>query len=262
MAVSVRQMSLIVATLGALSFIFGIVVENKRLAAGIPIPGKSGVVCKQICSSLCPLLKFHFLRLLQHVLVYWGISSIFAVMANSHGADSVDSQISSAFVSLDSALFWLLSLMSADNAREGYFDEVESDCKGEHGQPAAGIPIPGKSGVVCKQICSSLCPLLKFHFLRLLQHFLQHFCCYGQQSRSRFSRLANFKVTSSQIARLLGGGAFVSLDSALFWLLSLVSADNAREGYFDEVESDCKGEHGQVLTDEYDDASAHLKGAA
>lgn len=33
---------------------------------------------------------------------------------------------------------------------------------------------------------------------------------------------------------LLGGGAFVSLDSALFWLVALMLADNAREDHFDE----------------------------
>ncbi|KAI4316241.1 hypothetical protein L6164_024240 [Bauhinia variegata] len=33
---------------------------------------------------------------------------------------------------------------------------------------------------------------------------------------------------------LLGGGAFVSLDSSLFWLVTLMLADNARDDYFDE----------------------------
>ena len=60
---------------------------------------------------------------------------------------------------------------------------------------------------------------------------------------------------------LLGGGAFVSLDSALFWLVSLMLADNAREDYFDEVENGCKAEPGQVLTDD-PDAPAYLKGSA
>lgn len=48
---------------------------------------------------------------------------------------------------------------------------------------------------------------------------------------------------------LLGGGAFVSLDSALFWLVALMLADNAREDYFDEVGNGpkAKGVEGQVL---------------
>nr|XP_016441509.1 PREDICTED: uncharacterized protein LOC107767105 [Nicotiana tabacum] len=39
---------------------------------------------------------------------------------------------------------------------------------------------------------------------------------------------------------LLGGGAFLSLDSALFWLVALMLADNAREDYFQDA--DVKGE--------------------
>ncbi|CAH8384284.1 unnamed protein product [Eruca vesicaria subsp. sativa] len=35
---------------------------------------------------------------------------------------------------------------------------------------------------------------------------------------------------------LLGGGAFVSLDSCLFWLVALMLADNASEDHFDESE--------------------------
>ena len=35
---------------------------------------------------------------------------------------------------------------------------------------------------------------------------------------------------------LLGGGAFLSLDSSLFWLVALMLAGNAREDYFDEIE--------------------------
>lgn len=33
---------------------------------------------------------------------------------------------------------------------------------------------------------------------------------------------------------LLGGGAFLSLDACLFWLVALMLADNARSDYFDE----------------------------
>ncbi|KAJ8526637.1 hypothetical protein K7X08_029114 [Anisodus acutangulus] len=40
---------------------------------------------------------------------------------------------------------------------------------------------------------------------------------------------------------LLGGGAFLSLDSALFWLVCLMLADNTRKDYFEET-ADLKGE--------------------
>lgn len=56
---------------------------------------------------------------------------------------------------------------------------------------------------------------------------------------------------------LLGGGAFLALDAALFWLVSLMLADNAREDYFDDV----KGSGDDALTDEYD-ANGVIKGSA
>jgi hypothetical protein len=40
---------------------------------------------------------------------------------------------------------------------------------------------------------------------------------------------------------LLGGGAFLSLDSSLFWLVAIMLANNAREDYFEEKEEN-KGE--------------------
>ena len=46
---------------------------------------------------------------------------------------------------------------------------------------------------------------------------------------------------------LLGGGAFLSLDSSLFWLVCLMLADNAREDYFDETGKVGEGEQGQVF---------------
>ncbi|GAB2215514.1 hypothetical protein Droror1_Dr00019901 [Drosera rotundifolia] len=46
---------------------------------------------------------------------------------------------------------------------------------------------------------------------------------------------------------LIGGGAFVSLDSCLFWLICLMLASNAREDYFDEIEDSSRGESTQVI---------------
>lgn len=47
---------------------------------------------------------------------------------------------------------------------------------------------------------------------------------------------------------LLGGGAFVSLDSALFWLVALMLADNTREDYFEEKGIDGKLSNEVVLS--------------
>nr|POE53060.1 hypothetical protein CFP56_06915 [Quercus suber] len=52
---------------------------------------------------------------------------------------------------------------------------------------------------------------------------------------------------------LLGGGAFLSLDSSLFWLVCLMLAANAREDYFDETGKDGEGEQGQVFVGDYNE---------
>ncbi|GAB4837649.1 hypothetical protein Ancab_002499 [Ancistrocladus abbreviatus] len=51
---------------------------------------------------------------------------------------------------------------------------------------------------------------------------------------------------------VMGGGAFVSLDSCLFWLVCLMLADNAREDYFDEVEESGKVDSTRVINVDYD----------
>ncbi|CAL5205086.1 unnamed protein product [Lathyrus oleraceus] len=47
---------------------------------------------------------------------------------------------------------------------------------------------------------------------------------------------------------IIGGGAFLSLDSCLFWLVALMLADNVREDHFD----DGKGERNADYEDAYD----------
>lgn len=46
MAFRAAHISLLVAFFGVLSFIFGVVAENKKPASGTPIPGKDVVICK------------------------------------------------------------------------------------------------------------------------------------------------------------------------------------------------------------------------
>ncbi|CAI0420504.1 unnamed protein product, partial [Linum tenue] len=60
---------------------------------------------------------------------------------------------------------------------------------------------------------------------------------------------------------LLGGGAFVSLDSSLFWLVALMLAANVREDYFDEVEKDGKLAVDDSTAADFDEPST-LKGSA
>ncbi|KAJ9702261.1 hypothetical protein PVL29_004143 [Vitis rotundifolia] len=46
MAVTMKQMSVIVATLGVASFLFGIVAENKKPPSGTPTVGTGVIICK------------------------------------------------------------------------------------------------------------------------------------------------------------------------------------------------------------------------
>lgn len=59
---------------------------------------------------------------------------------------------------------------------------------------------------------------------------------------------------------LLGGGAFVSLDASLFWLVALMLAGNVREDYFRTEEKDIKGE-GEVPAAD-DNADIPVRGSA
>ncbi|CAL9111670.1 unnamed protein product [Musa acuminata var. zebrina] len=55
---------------------------------------------------------------------------------------------------------------------------------------------------------------------------------------------------------LFGGGAFLALDAALFWLVCQMLTLNARSDYLDE--DDTKGEYIDVCTTEFDVAERHL----
>lgn len=62
---------------------------------------------------------------------------------------------------------------------------------------------------------------------------------------------------------LLGGGAFLSLDSSLLWLIALMLAGNAREDFFEEESNGVdKGEYGTASSDNYYDADSGLKGSS
>ncbi|KAJ8466736.1 hypothetical protein OPV22_029288 [Ensete ventricosum] len=59
---------------------------------------------------------------------------------------------------------------------------------------------------------------------------------------------------------LFGGGAFLALDAALFWLICQMLTLNARSDYLDE-EDETKGEYEGVCTTEFDVAARHLPAA-
>ncbi|CDP20874.1 unnamed protein product [Coffea canephora] len=190
MAVTMKQMSLIIATLGALSFIFGVVAENKKPASGTAVTVKDIVICNYPKDPTVAL----------------GICSIvFLVAASVAGYLS---------------LFYPYRGKSVPQAalfRNTGFSVFFNIALGLTGLALAMLLWP----TITEQL----------HLSHKVHHNLQTDCPTAKTG-------------------LLGGGAFLSLDSALFWLVSLMLADNAREDYFDEA--DVKGERVTSQGDDYE----------
>ncbi|XP_022933005.1 uncharacterized protein LOC111439666 [Cucurbita moschata] len=159
---SVKIMSLIVATLGVISFIFGVVAENKKPASGTPIPGKGIVVCQY---PVDPTVALGYLSL------------AFLLASSIAGYFSL-------FKSTSFSIFFNISLFTT------------------------GLAI---TLLVWHTVTEQI------HLTRNVYHNLETACPTAKTG-------------------LLGGGAFLSLDSSLFWLVALMLAGNAREDYFDEIE--------------------------
>ncbi|TYI30783.1 hypothetical protein ES332_A05G411400v1 [Gossypium tomentosum] len=152
MAVTIKRAALIVAGLGVLSFILGVIAEIKKPEAGIPIPGKGVVICKYPKDPSLALgyLSVAFL-MLSTIAGYWFTSGVAATLLlwptitehlhlirNVHHNPTTTCPTAKtgllgggAFVSLDSALFWLVALMLADNARHDHFYDVEKHSKAQ-----------------------------------------------------------------------------------------------------------------------------------
>ncbi|OMO91106.1 hypothetical protein COLO4_18639 [Corchorus olitorius] len=176
MAWTIKQMSLLVAFLGVLSFIFGVIAENKKPANGTPIPGKDVVICKYPSdpSVVLGYLSVAFLMLSS-------VAGFFSLFYSYKGKSVPHSVL---FQSKSFLVFFNIAFFTA-------------------GLAAALLLWP----TVTEHL----------HLTRNVHHNLATECPTAKTG-------------------LLGGGAFVSLDSALFWLVALMLADNAREDHFDEVE--------------------------
>ncbi|KAM1365227.1 hypothetical protein ACFX13_044256 [Malus domestica] len=201
MGVTVKQMSLTVALFGVLSFIFGVIAENKKPAAGTPMVGKDVVICKYPSdpSVVLGYLSFAFLL----------VSTVAGFLSLFYPYKGKSLPQAALFRSTSFVIFFNISLLTA-------------------GLAAALLLWP----TVTEQL----------HHSRKVHRNLQTKCPTAKTG-------------------LLGGGAFVSLDASLFWLVALMLADNAREDYFEETEKDVKGEYGQVSAIDFD-GHANIKGSA
>lgn len=187
MAFTIKQMSLIVATLGVISFIFGVIAENKKPPAGTIITGKGVVICKYPSDPTVVLgyLSVAFLA----VCTAAGWYSLFYPYKGKSVPQGALYKNTGFVVFLNVAL-------------------------ATTGLAAVMLLWP----TITEQL----------HQTRNIHHNLETTCPTAKTG-------------------LLGGGAFLSLDSCLFWLVALMLADNAREDYFEE--SGVKGAAGYGVED-------------
>ncbi|GMN39782.1 hypothetical protein TIFTF001_009010 [Ficus carica] len=196
MAVTMKKMALIVGFFGVLSFIVGVIAENKKPAAGTPVPVKDVVICKYHSDPTVALGYLSFAFLL--------VSTVAGLLSLFYPYKGKSVPQSALFKSGSFIVFFNIALFTA-----------------------------GLAGALL------LWPTLteQLHISRNVHHNLNTECPTAKTG-------------------LLGGGAFVSLDASLFWLVALMLADNAREDYFDEAEKDPKGEYGWITTSELESNGA------
>ncbi|KAL2547971.1 hypothetical protein Fot_09501 [Forsythia ovata] len=179
MAFTMKQMSMIVSTFGVLSFILGVIAENKKPASGTVISGKGVVICKY---SSDPTVVLGYLSV-----AFLALCTAFGYLSLFYPYKGKSVPQAALFRNTSFVVFFNIAL-------------------GVTGLAAAMLLWP----TITEQ----------FHHARNIHHNLETQCPTAKTG-------------------LLGGGAFLSLDSALFWLVALMLADNAREDYFEE--SDGKG---------------------
>ncbi|KAG5592154.1 hypothetical protein H5410_042668 [Solanum commersonii] len=181
MAMSVKHMYIIIVTLGVLSFIFGVIAENKKPANGTAILGKGVVICKYRSDHTVALGLLSVILLAASAVA--GFSSLFYPYKGKSIPQAVLLRSTSFIVFLNVAL-------------------------GTTGLAAVLLLWP----TISEQL----------HITRNIHHNLQTECPTANTG-------------------LLGGGAFLSLDSALFWLVCLMLSNNARNDYFEDTAADLKG---------------------
>ncbi|KAG5034284.1 hypothetical protein AAZX31_04G072000 [Glycine max] len=178
MAVTVKLMALTVSFFGLLSFILGVIAENKKPPAGTPVFGKDGVTCKFPADPTVALGYLSVIFLIASTVV--GYLSLFYPYKGKTVPQGV------LFKSTTFAVFFNVALFS--------------------------------TGLAATML---LWPTITEHLhLKRNVHLDLTYTCPTAKTG------------------LFGGGAFLSLDSSLFWLVALLVADNAREDFLDEDKDD------------------------
>ncbi|XP_051137351.1 uncharacterized protein LOC127255708 [Andrographis paniculata] len=175
MALTVKQSGLAVAVLGLMSFVFGVIAENKKPAAGTSVPGKGVVICRYPSD---PTVAYGYLSVA--FLIACTVAGWFSLFYPYKGKSIPQGVL---FQSRTFATFFAIAV-------------------GTTGLALAFLLWP----TVTEQL----------HHMNNVHHDLETDCPTAKTG-------------------VLGGGAFVSLDSCLFWLVALMLANNAREDYFGET---------------------------
>ncbi|XP_021753821.1 uncharacterized protein LOC110719228 [Chenopodium quinoa] len=173
MALSMKQMAILIAFFGVVSLICGIIAESKKPAAGTPIAGKGVVICKYPSDPTVALGYTSLATLVITTAI--GFKSIFHPYDNK--AVPTHAVFGSKVMTVFFSITWLIVGLAA-------------------------------TLLVWPTISQQL------HLSHTVHH-TPHYACPTAKTG------------------LMGGGAFMSLNSALFWLLCLMLAKNAREDYFE-----------------------------
>ncbi|KAK9946152.1 hypothetical protein M0R45_011629 [Rubus argutus] len=185
MAATLKKMSVLVAALGILSFVFGILAETKKPAAGVPIIGKGMIICKYPSDPTLAFAWLSFGFLVACSAVGW--FSLFYAYKGKKAPTSAFFQ-SSTFVS-----FFVITL--------------------------------GTIGLAASFL---LWPIITHHHPK--------YNITGNQNPSS-------ATCPTAKTGVLGGGAFLSLNSSLLWLACFIFASNAREDYFEDLDGVKKPTH-------------------
>lgn len=171
-----KQMALIVSFFGVLSFVFGVIAENKKPAAGTPITGKDVVICKYTGD---PTVILGYLSV--GFLIITAVVGYFSLFYPYKGRSIPQSAL---YKSTSFVTFFTIAVFTT-------------------GLALALLLWP----TIQEQV----------HLANNVYHNMETECPTAKTG-------------------VIGGGAFLSLDSALFWLVALMLASNAREDHFEEVE--------------------------
>ncbi|CAL0323033.1 unnamed protein product [Lupinus luteus] len=191
MAPSIKQMAFVVSFFGFISFVLGVLAENKKPAAGTPIVNENGVTCKYPIDPTVTLGYLSTLFLIGSTVT--GYLSLFYPYKGKSIPQGVLFKHTTFMVFFNIALF--------------------------------------TTGLAATML---LWPTI------IEQIYLSH----------NIHNDVNYECPTAKTG-FLGGGAFLSLDSSLFWLIALMLADNVREDFFYGEDSD-KGEFGKASSYSYD----------